>query len=69
MYQELCHKAKLFKLVFLASNTNQTCEICDNNDRGLSERTDHEGDILRKRQSSRVKKRAINYADDEAISR
>ena len=69
MYQELCHEAKLFKLVFLASNPNQTCEIGDSNDSGLSERRDHEGDILRKRQSSRVKKRTVNYADDEAISR
>ena len=58
-------KPNFLKLVFLASNTNQTCEIGDNNDRGLSERRDHEGDILSKRRSSGVKKRTINYADDD----
>ena len=58
-------KPKFLKLVFLASNTNQTCEIGDNNDSGLSERRYHEGDILSKRQSSRVKKRKMNYADDD----
>ena len=49
-------KPNFLKLVFLASNTNQTCEIGGNNDSGLSERRDHEGDILSKRRSSRVKK-------------
>ena len=54
-------KPNFLKLVFLASNTNQTCEIGENNDSGLSERRDHEGDILSKRRSSRVKKRTMNY--------
>ena len=58
-------KPNFLKLVFLASSTNQTCEIGDNNDSGLPERRDHEGDVLSKRRSSRVKKRTINYADDE----
>ena len=58
-------KPNFLKLVFLASNTNQTCEIGGNNDSGLSERRDHEGDILSKRRSSRVKKRTINYAYDD----
>ena len=38
--------------------------MIDNNDSDPSERRDHEGDILSKRQSSRVKTR-INYADDD----
>ena len=58
-------KPNFLKLVFLASNTNQTCEIGGNNDSGLSERRDHEGDLLSKRRSSRVKKRTINYAYDD----
>ena len=38
--------------------------MIDNNDSGPSERRDHEGAILSKRQSSRVKTR-INCADDD----
>ena len=37
-------KPVFLKLVFLASNTNQTCEIGGNNDSGLSERRYHEDD-------------------------
>ena len=58
MYQELCHEAKI-------SQTFHTCETGDNNDSGLSEMRHHEGDILSKRQSSRVRKRAINYLDND----
>ena len=50
-------KPIFLKLVFLASNTNQTREIGGNNDCGLSERRYHEDDILSKRRSSRVKKK------------
>ena len=55
-------KSNFLKLVFLAGTTNQTCEIGDNNDSGPSARRN----ILSKRQSSRVKKRTMNYADDDA---
>ena len=49
-------KSNFLKLIFLSGTKNQTYKIGDNNDSGLSERRNHEGDILRKRRSSRAKK-------------
>ena len=57
-------KLNFLKLIFLAGATNQTFKIGDNNYSCLSERRNHEGDILSKRRSWRMRKRAINYEDD-----